>query len=87
MDIEITKNRSSRIYHNNTQKDVVKVFDRKIGPSVEGEDLVFLFKVWNTYIEPDDEPQDISCAACRIFVQGNLKQYVNYWKEFGHNGE
>lgn len=43
------------------------------------EDLETMFRVWNTYVTPD-EPQDMNCSGCRIRVVGKLRNVVKLWE-------
>lgn len=43
------------------------------------EEMTTLFRVWNTYVTPD-EPQDINCGGCRTKVVGKLRNVVKLWE-------
>jgi len=42
-------------------------------------DMDTLFRVWNTFVSPD-EPQNIGCRACRMLVVGKLRNVVKLWE-------
>lgn len=44
------------------------------------EDMDTMFRVWNTYVSPD-EPQDIGCRGCRSNVVNKLRQVVTLWMD------
>ncbi len=43
------------------------------------EEMTTIFRVWNTYITPD-EPQDMYCPACRTKVVGKLRNAIKIWE-------
>ena len=43
------------------------------------EDMTTMFRVWNTYVTPD-EPQDMNCRGCRTRVVGKLRNVVTLWE-------
>ena len=43
----------------------------------------YMFEVYNRYIAPEDEPQDITCHDCRYTVLKNLRNFVKVWNEKG----
>ena len=43
------------------------------------QDIAFLFEVYNRYIAPAGEPENINCGGCRTKVIGKMRQYVNAW--------
>lgn len=43
------------------------------------EDMTTMFRVWNTYVSPD-EPQDMNCRGCRTRVVGKLRNVVKLWE-------
>ena len=45
----------------------------------DAQDLQFLFEVYNRYIAPAEEPENISCGGCRTKVIGKLRQYATAW--------
>lgn len=42
-------------------------------------DLRFLFEVYNRYVAPAREPENINCGGCRTKVIGKLRQYAARW--------
>jgi hypothetical protein len=66
------------------RKDVQKAIEDNRGCIYYNHlDLQFLFNVWNRYIARPDEPEDITCSACKTLVIGKLKLYVEAWEEHG----
>ena len=60
--------------------DVVTAINRNRDRlSWDAGDLQFLFQVYNRYIAPASEPENINCGGCRTKVIGKLRQYVNAW--------
>lgn len=45
------------------------------------KDLEFLFTVYNRYVAPKGEPEDVNCAGCRSKVIGKMRQYANLWEK------
>ncbi|NJO28567.1 MAG: hypothetical protein HC874_14255 [Richelia sp. SL_2_1] len=43
-------------------------------------EMQFLFEVYNRYIAPADEPEDIGCSGCRTKVVGKMRLYVKAWE-------
>jgi hypothetical protein len=49
--------------------------------SWDRQDLEFLFTVYNRYVAPKGEPEDVNCAGCRTKVIGKMRQYANLWEK------
>lgn len=47
------------------------------------QDLSYIFQVYNRYLAPPDEPQDMNCGGCRMRVIGWLRTAVSEWKQNG----
>jgi hypothetical protein len=45
------------------------------------QDLEYIFTVYNRYVAPADEPEDIGCGGCRTKVIGKMKQYAQIWRQ------
>lgn len=43
------------------------------------QDLHFLFAVYNRYVAPMGEPEDMNCSGCRTKVIGKLRMFANRW--------
>lgn len=60
--------------------DVITAVERnRMQLSWNPQDLAFLFEVYNRYIAPAEEPENINCGGCRTKVIGKMRQYVNQW--------
>jgi len=46
-------------------------------------DLAYLFEVYNRYIAPPTDPEDMACGGCRTKVIGKLREMVALWEQ--HN--
>lgn len=46
-------------------------------------DLEYLFRIWNTYVAPQDF-QDIKCSHCRHHVVTRLRQMGKIYQEYGN---
>ena len=46
-------------------------------------DLEFIFTVYNRYVAPAGEPEDMGCGGCRTKVIGKMRQYANIWQSEG----
>lgn len=44
-------------------------------------DIEFLFTVYNRYVAPKGEPEDVNCGGCRTKVIGKMRLYANIWQE------
>lgn len=44
-------------------------------------DLEYLFEVYNRFIAPASDPENIGCSGCRTKVIGKLREMVALWKE------
>ena len=51
--------------------------------SWDRQDLEFLFTVYNRYVAPKGEPEDVNCGGCRTKVIGKMRQYANIWQNEG----
>ncbi len=49
--------------------------------SWDRQDLEYLFTVYNRYVAPQREPEDIGCGGCRTKVIGKMKQYAQIWTQ------
>jgi hypothetical protein len=47
--------------------------------SWDPQDLHFLFAVYNRYVAPMGEPEDMNCSGCRTKVIGKLRMFANRW--------
>lgn len=62
--------------------DVFEVVDRTRNQlTLSQPDLEYLFEVYNRYLAPANEPQDINCGGCRTRVIGWLRAAASEWKE------
>lgn len=61
------------------QAAVIEAVNRTYGLTPAWQDIETLFRVWNTYITPD-EPQNINCRGCRTTVVGKLRNVVKLWE-------
>lgn len=62
--------------------DVITAVERNAGAlSWNPQDLQFLFTVYNRYIAPAGEPENMNCGGCRTKVIGKMRQYVRAWTE------
>lgn len=43
------------------------------------QDLQFLFHVYNRYVAPAGEPEDMNCGGCRTKVIGKLRMFSQRW--------
>lgn len=63
--------------------DLVKVIDRtRQAVRFTAPDVAYMGEVWNRYIAPAREPEDMNCAGCRTKVIGKLRRMVDLWKEY-----
>jgi hypothetical protein len=46
-------------------------------------DLTYLFEVYNRYIAPATEPENMGCSGCRTKVIGKMREMVTLWQEHG----
>jgi hypothetical protein len=44
-------------------------------------DMVYLFEVYNRYLNRPGETEDINCGGCRTKVVGKLRALVKSWKQ------
>jgi hypothetical protein len=58
---------------------VTAAVNRMYGLPPTQPDMETLFRVWNTYINPE-EPQSIGCRGCRSTVVGKLRNVVKLWE-------
>ena len=58
---------------------VTAAVNRMYGQEPTQPDMDTLFRVWNTFVSPD-EPQNIGCRACRMLVVGKLRNVVKLWE-------
>jgi len=66
------------------RKDVETVVDRTRGKMFFNlPDLQYLFQVYNRYIAPAEEPEDINCNNCKGKVVNRLRRIVDNWKANG----
>lgn len=59
---------------------VTAAVNRMYGQEPTQPDMDTLFRVWNTYVSPDEQ-QNIGCRACRMLVVGKLRNVVKLWEE------
>ncbi len=60
--------------------DVVTALERNaMALTWHWPDVQFLFEVYNRYIAPASEPENINCGGCRTKVIGKLRQYAKEW--------
>jgi len=62
------------------RESVTAAVNRMYGREPTQPDMETLFRVWNTYISPE-EPQNIGCRACRSTVVGKLRNVVKLWED------
>ena len=58
---------------------IAAAVNRMYGQEPTQPDMETLFRVWNTYISPE-EPQSIGCRGCRSTVVGKLRNVVKLWE-------
>lgn len=58
---------------------VTDAVNRMYGLPPTQSDMDTLFRVWNTYVSPE-EKQNIGCRACRMLVVGKLRNVVKLWE-------
>lgn len=64
--------------------DLAEVIDRTRGAvKFSGQDIAYLGEVWNRYIAPAREPEDMNCAGCRSKVVGKLRTMIDLWRDYG----
>lgn len=62
--------------------DVVDVIDRTRNQfQFNQPDIAYIFEVYNRYIAPKNEPENIDCGGCRTKVVGKMRELVTMWKE------
>ena len=61
------------------QAAVIEAVNRTYRLTPDWQDIETLFRVWNTYITPE-EPQDMGCRGCRTRVIGRLRNVVQIWE-------
>lgn len=77
---------SMRIYPESVRRDVALVVERN-GTFCKAEDLMYLFKIYNMFCAPDDEPEKYSCPRCRNMVYSKMKLYTKHWNKYGFKDE
>lgn len=50
---------------------------------VPSAELTYFFQVWNRYVAPAGEPEDITCRHCRAKVMKGLRQFRELWVKHG----
>jgi len=62
--------------------DIITALDRNAGVLTWNvADLKYLFEVYNRYVAPASEPENINCGGCRTKVIGKLRQFKKAWTE------
>lgn len=66
------------------REDVATVVDRNRGKMMFNlPDLQYLFDVYNRYIAPSSDPEDINCNNCKGKVFNRMRRIVDNWQEKG----
>lgn len=47
------------------------------------QDIEFLFTVYNRYVAPSGEPEDVNCGGCRTKVIGKMRLFADIWQKEG----
>lgn len=63
------------------RNDVTEVVEGTIGKmKIPYAEWTYFFQVYNRYIAPPNQPEDISCHNCRYKVLSNLRKFVAAWR-------
>ena len=72
----------SRSIPEEVRPDVITAIDRNMGVIAwNRQDLEYIFQVYNRYVAPKGEPEDIGCGGCRTKVIGKMREFYRIWKE------